>query len=40
MEGFRVVDASIFTSLNGGNTNAPTMIVAKRGSDWIKEKFQ
>jgi len=37
-DGLRVVDSSIFPTLTNGNLNAPTMMVAERAADLIRDR--
>jgi choline dehydrogenase len=40
LSGIRIVDASVMPTVPGGNTHAPTVMIAERAADLIREREQ
>jgi choline dehydrogenase len=37
VRGLRVADASVMPTITSGNTNAPTLMIAERAAEWLRE---
>ena len=37
VSGLRVIDASVMPRITSGNTNAPTVMIAEKGAEFVRE---
>ena len=40
VQGLRVIDASVMPTITSGNTNAPTVMIAERGAEFVKDAWR
>ena len=40
ISGLRVIDASVMPYITSGNTNAPTVMIAEKGAEFVRQDAQ